>query len=278
MVNRDELLEAIEGAPVAEVVWRRPDGSIGAAARTPLRLDDAPVLALTFDDLLLAEELTAASTVGLAVSDARMALRGWRPVVATGGVQRQVDLDGAVFVDRLVGQELRKHPPARLRADSLLQRRENWWYLPRLIVRLEPDRVSAHITGRDDPDHGVVAWRTDDGLRIDTVEVDDWQAARVRLRSLGGHRLAAPSGTDAALLRHDASTDLERRTSLTLEGKLEGDLFVVERRTGSPELPPVPNVWRRLRQAKAFERACRRGIAAAERASPSRPPPAAGEP
>lgn len=258
------LADAVTGAVLAEVGWRRPDGTIGAAARVPLLDGATPMLALTFDDRGLADELAAATEATLTVSDSRWSLRGWRPISASGRVGVEHDLDGAVFEERLLDEELRKHPPSRLHADSLLQRREYWWFLPRLLVSFVNLESGPDPAVRTSPDEGVLVWAGTDGLCADSVRVDTWQQEQVHVTSLAGRSLP-DTPTPACLLRHDAADDLERRVELRLEGELAGGRLRVARREGHADLPALPSWWGRLRQAKRFERECRRAIAEAER-------------
>lgn len=258
------LDDAVTGAVLAEVGWRRPDGTIGATARVPLLDGATPVLALTFDDRGLAHELAAATEATLTVSDSRWSLRGWRAVNASGRVRLEYDLDGSVFEERLLDEELRKHPPSRLRADSLLQRREYWWFLPRFLVYFVDLESGPEPAVRTSPDEGVLVWAGTEGLGADSVRVDTWEEELVRVTSLAG-RPHPDEPAPACLLRHDATDDLERRVELRLEGELVGGGLRVARREGRADLPPVPSWWGRLRQAKRFERDCRRAISVAER-------------
>ncbi len=261
----EEVRRHTAGAVVAEVGWRTPEGTVRAAARTPLLYDPevgAPTLALTYDDAGLASELAAAESVVVVVSDARLVLRDWKPIVWSGQASVDADPDGDVFLWEMIDQELRKHPPSRMRADSLLQRRENWWYVARLLVRFTGLEPVGEPAARSEPDEGVLVWHGEQGVRADTVAVDDWAADRVRMRTLAGESAAERVGP-AALLRHDFSDDFDRRAHLLLTGRVDGGTLEVAQREGSADLPPVPTWWQRLRAAKHLERACTRGIRAA---------------
>ena len=261
-----DVTAACQGAVLAEVGWRRADGSVGAVARVPLLDDGVPVLALTYDERALAEELAASRSVVLVVSDAQWALRGWEPLAIEGRAALHHDPDGEAFEATLVEDELRKHPPSRLRVDSLLQRREHWWYLGRLLLRLERRRLLPAPAARTSPEEGVLVWDAGEALAVDTVAVDAWDATTVRVGSLGGGALAAPRGAAACLLRHEASPDLERRAELQLRGTLDGDRLAVTERRGAAALPAVPGWWQRLRAEKRRERDCSRAIRRADRA------------
>lgn len=257
----DTVAAAARGGVVAEVGWREREGAVRLVARTPFDLSGCPALALTYDELHLAHRLADAGEGMLVLSDARHALRGWQPLAVPVSISLAYDPEGATFARDLVDQELRKYPPARLRADSLLQRRENWWYLARALIRMRPLGPPRSVAPREDADTGVLCWSAGNGLGVETVTVDDWTGERLLVRS----RASAPP-TDparAALLRHDFTVDLERRATLEVTGRLEGDTFWPATREGRGDLPGIPGVWRRLRQEKAFEHACRRAIRAA---------------
>lgn len=262
-----EVVAAVQGAVVAEVGWRESDGTIRLVARMPFVLDATPALALTYDELDLAGRLAGADQAILAVSDARHALRGWRPLTVPVTASVVYDPEGETFTSEVVDQELRKCPPARLRADSLLQRRENWWYLARALVTLRPLAAPSPVAPRHQADQGVLCADAGSQLVATTVDVADWGGELLRLRARdegmpAGVRATRPPGGPAALLRHDFTADLERRATLVITGRLEDDVLWPAARNGQAALPAVPGVWRRFRDARAFERACRRAIRA----------------
>ncbi|QBI21785.1 hypothetical protein ER308_20980 [Egibacter rhizosphaerae] len=266
MSDSDMTAPAVRGAVVAEIGWQRVDGSVRGSVHTPLIIDGIPGLALTYADLPVAEELANARRVAVVLTDARKTLRGWQPMVATGPPpELEHDPEGERFLaqDDLVGQELAKYPPSRLRSDSLLQRGENWWYQSRVLARFVGLSPSLCPEARTNPDDGVLLYAVDHRLTAETVRVDDWHADRLRIEPLAGTAPAPRQPSPACLLRHDHSDDLERRATFTLTGRWDGDRFTVATREGQAHLPPVPGVWARIKQAKALERACRRGLRAA---------------
>jgi hypothetical protein len=226
---------------------------------TPLLLREQPAVALPYAQQALARRLAAAPALALLVSDDRMTGSGWQPVAVTGRPRLLADRDGKLFTDQLLEQELRKYPPSRALADSVLLRREHWWYLPRLIVTLEPDSVTA-VGARAGGQGEVLAVVDEAGqLAVDTVRGDDEVAGQRRLTSLHGRDL--PSGA-AVLLGHDFSVpDLERWTPWHSRGWLAGAHLTVEQRPERTSLEPPPGLWRRLRRQQQLERACRRALA-----------------
>lgn len=261
-----DTVQALGCSVVAEVAFVTRDGAVDAAVVHPLRHDGEVLLALPFAQRALADSLGAARSVALVSSDARLVLRGWQPVAAVGQVDVRADLDGRWFAEELLEEELRRHPPSRLLADSIMQRHEHWWYLPRLLCRVRRPLWEGPVAAREDPrTTGVLAWDAAEGLRTATVEVREPHRDRVAVHGLSGHAVSGASDP-ACLLMHDFSVpDLEQRCALVLQGRLEGDRLTVERRRGRLELPPPPGLLRRWKALRTLSRDCRREIARARR-------------
>jgi hypothetical protein len=242
-----DLLETWRTAQLAELVWLTPDGAPDALAVVPLVRDGRPALALTYQQLQVAQQVAASRAVALAVTTPALA-RGAEPVTATARLDLEEDPTGRTFTEVLLPQELAKHPPSRRRADSLLLRREHWWYLPRLLLTgrdLGPNR--SHRVG-----DALAAVSTIDGLHVTTVDLE-------------GDRLTSelPDGP-AVVLRHGARTpDLDHRWSSRWRGTVRGGRFTSEsvEHDGDPARPA--GVLRRWRDEIALERGCRRGLTAA---------------
>lgn len=251
-------------AALAEVVWPTADGRVRCAALTPLVAGDGPVFALPYARSDLARDLAAAPAAAVVLSDSRMARRGWTPLGATVSLSVTADPRGERFQDELMAQELRKHPPSRALIDSPLLRRENWWYVPRLIVAVvEVDRVRA-VGRRSGPDDAVLAYTTGGTVDVDTVAVPDWDQARIRLRSLAGRDPGAVGDVPATLFSHDfAVPDLEARTERFAQGRLDGGRLRVDRRGGQPRVAGPPGLVTRLRALRDLRRACIRELRSA---------------
>lgn len=253
-------------ALVAEVCWLGRDDRPESMPATPLLADDVPCLALPYADLEQAAALRAAPEIAFAATDARSLPDGARGVAAFGSVTVADDLDGSVFTETLLEQELMKYPPSRTLADSLLLRRENWWWLPRLIVRLDTVHRTVELASRADPAGEAVLVRDGVGLRLDTVTARRWDDQRLVLTSLDGEELRG-DGAPALVLGHDYTLpDFERWESWTVRGRLWGDELIVEERRGErgAPLPPL-RLLERVRRQRDLAKACRRGIGAAER-------------
>jgi len=267
--NVDDLLRANRRAGVAEVCWSDASGGPRAMAVIPLEHEGQPALALYWSQWSLARELASCSGVAWVLSDRRMAQRGWEPTVGFGRMRLLVDDDGSMFAESMLDQELRKHPPSRAFADSRLLRREKWWFLPRLILKLEPN--AAHTVGeRTEPDsHGILAVGTADAtVTVDTVAVDPNQVdgvceGPIACTSLAG--VAPQARGPAVLLRHDFSVpDLERWGHRITSGRWDGRRLepIGGPDTGGPTplLPPVPGLRDRLRNDRQLERDIRRAL------------------
>lgn len=249
-----QLLPAVRSAGLGELVWRAPDGGPPyALGVVPLVLGGQPAVALTWAHEATARAVAASAGVALVLSEPRLGGTAWQPLAVHARSTLVEDGDGTLFTAQLLDQELRKHPPARGLADSTLLRREHWWYLPRLVLLLDP--VTVHrTTGRAGPDDAVLAV-DDGGLDVSVVRVADWSQDPLVLT--GGPVARGP----AALVGQEISVpDAERwsvhRTAGTYaDGRLAVTPPVPDRR-----LEPVPGLLTRVRRQRTLERACVRAL------------------
>lgn len=249
-------------AGVAEICWLDPSGAPRATAVVPLAHQGLPALALLWSEVMHARDIAASPVVAWVLSDRRLAQRDWQPLLALGDVDLIEDRSGEVFSESMLDLELRKHPPSRLYADTLLLRRENWWFLPRLILVFRPRQVLA-VGERTDPDgHGVLAVAPGPGsLAVDTVVIGP-SAAGTSCSSLGGRQPIPPG--DAVLLTHEFSVpDLERWARRAAIGRWDGRILDVVSPAEGSGLPPIPGLRERVRRHRTLERACRRALRAA---------------
>ena len=250
---------ALRAAVVADVAWT-VEGRPRLHGVLPLVGPDGPVLALPFSELATARSLAAAGRVLVCLSEPEGAGRAWRPLAVRARTRLQEDPDGDVFTATLLEQELLRWPPSRLLADSVLLRREHWWWLPRLLVHLEvlEERPLAAREGPDDHLLVVAGDGAGDGA-------GDWPEAAVT-GPTGAVRGAAPAPGPAVLLGQELSwPDLERWGRWSWQGRWDGEALQVEQAPESTGLPPVPGLLSRWRRHRALERSCRAGLAAARR-------------
>ncbi len=254
------LATTAELAAVAAFAHVGRDGVPSLMPVTPLMLDGDPAFTLDYASSELAREISASRQTALVYADSRLAYVGWSPLAVEARVEVFPDPEGELFREKLLHQEVRKFPPARQLIDSPLLQRENWWYLPRWIVRVAEAGEPRPVARRAGPDHGVLAYETGGSLAAETVSVEDWDADRVPLRPPGEPR-PLPEGSRAALLYHDfADPDMDPRTTLLIQGRLENGRLRVARRSGSRSLGERPGLLARWRAQRDLERRCKAGI------------------
>jgi hypothetical protein len=276
---RDHLLASWRTAQLAEVGWLSTAGVPDATAVVPLLDDGIPCLALTYAQLELARALDRADGVVIGVTTPAVA-RGAEPVLARVHVEVTADPEGIELESRgLLPQLIAKHPPDRRRLDSLLQRREHWWYVPRLLVRLtgaeqirrvEP-RDGLLLTGGDDLEVTTCGIESIDPLVLGTDACstgDDARAADVGTTAADGAARDTSTSADrerpALVLRHGADVpELEQPWEQRWRGVLGPRGFEVDGRHGDG--PPSRALTLRQRVAAEWrlERACKRGLKAA---------------
>jgi hypothetical protein len=244
-----DLLAAWREAQLAEIAWLDADGAPGLTVVVPLMAEGRPAAALTYDRLGEAQRIGAARRVVLAVTSPGSGSERV-PVVASTRLEVSPDPRGQTFTDRLLIQELAKYPPSRRRADSVLLRREHWWYLPRLLLRAGHLERSEGQPPRD----GLAAVATGDGLVVTTVSLEGPPEAP----RLGSH---LPDGR-VVILQHGADDvpHLDRTWQRRWWGGVVGGELRVEHHAGRGPGSPPDGVWRRWRDEVAFERACRAGL------------------
>lgn len=257
----------VAAATACEFIWTGENGELGATVATPLLLDSTPALAFPYAHAEVARAAGTARAAVLVLSDPRMTGRHWQALAVSGTPRLVEDATGELFTEHLMDQELRKYPPSRTLADSMLLRREHWWYLPRLVVTLEPDGLTDVVAERQDGAGGVLGVRdaASGALRVASVTVNP-DTGRLT-------PMAAGDGTDcplpcqdgrthpAVLLRHDFSVpDLERWPSTVDTGELTADRLATAAPLTELTLPGPLGLLTRLRNQHALSRGCRRAL------------------
>ena len=255
------LTTTTELAAVAAFAFIGVDGTPRVEPVTPLLLDGDPALTLPYARSDLARETTASPQVALLFSDSRLAYVGWNPLTVTARAELVPDPQGDMFREKLLDQELRKFPPDRELIGNLLLQRENWWYLPRWIVRLVQVGEPRPVARRSGPDHGVLAYETGGVLAAETVRVEEWDAERIPLRPLATDTSLPAEGVPAALFYHDfALPDMDPRTTFLARGRLENGRLSVSQRSGSRTLGKRPGLLTRWRTQRDLERRCKASL------------------
>ncbi len=254
------VLAAVRAAPVAEVAWRgtgpRAGGPPRATGVLPLVEAAGPVLALPYAERALAAALGDADEVLLTLTEPRGSGAAFTPLLLRCRPRLVPDPQGERFVATLLDQELVRWPPSRLRADSVLLRREHWWWLPRLLVELAVHDVEP-LPARTAPEHHLLVVAVGEGLEARVAAVAPNPFA---VRVCG----TDPGAGEAVLLGQDVSLpDLERWGRWSWSGHWADGTLAVARQPGRVGLPPVPGVLARWRAHRDLERACRAGLRAA---------------
>lgn len=254
MTHATPLFPSAGRAGLAELVWTAPDGAAPRAVGVvPLLLGDAVAVALPWAYEEQARAAAGSPSAAIVLSEPRLGAPGWEPVAGIGRLLLVEDGDGEVFRAQLLEQEVRKHPPARALCGSLLLRREHWWYLPRLLLILEPQRV-VRVGPREGPQDAVLAV-DDDGLQLATVRVSDWDAERLQV--VGGPEARGP----AVLVGQEVSTpDVERWTVHVTAGQYADGRLQDVQRPPTRELEAVPGLRARVRRQRDLERSCVRAL------------------
>ncbi len=261
-----DLITVWQRSTVAELSWTTPSGPSGIPV-VPLMWRDSPCVALPYSMAGTALELRG-HTVALSVSAEDAG--GGTAVVGTGPVEVVEDLDGAEFVEHLVEQEAIKHPPTRLRADSLIARRENWWWVPRLLVSLTAVEEEHALHPRTRARDALLVRDRSGRPEVEVVTAETWpDRGDVTLWSRGGAPIEG-EGEPAFVFAHQYSPDFERWERWSRGGPLTGDTLLVTEAEGgptggSPSGPLSPyGLLERLANHRSLARTCRSAISRAE--------------
>jgi hypothetical protein len=255
---------ATRAAAVAELFWTAPGHDspvIEATVGTPLLLDRGPAFAFTYAESDRAHRIAASGRVVVVYSDARVSGSGWRPLAVVGRPLLTPDPDGAFFGDRLLEQELRKHPPSRALADSAMLRREHWWYLPRLIITVEVDAVEPVRERAGGPSSALLARLDDDQLEVGSLI--DGEMDRLLTEDVDGGDEDVDGGAEgvpATVFGHDFTPDLEQRLTWSVRGRLVDDRLRITERVDRPRAATGLTLWQRLVRHRDLGRACRRNL------------------
>lgn len=249
----------VAASSLAELCWLAPDGTPRVRGVVPLLLGERPVVAFLYADQEIAREAAASPRVVLVVAEPRSTGAAFAPTLLHARPTLREDPAGDLYLSELVVQELRRFPPARVLADSPLLMRENWWYLPRLVVDLDVE-AAAPTTARAAPYDHLLAVGHDDTPVVRA-------AGRVAEPAPGGHAAEVavdgppPPPGPAVLFGQDASfPDLEQWSQWRWDGDWDGHGLVVSRSPASTGLGRAPGLVQRWRRQRDLERRCTAAI------------------
>lgn len=263
-----DMVTVWQRSTTAELCWVAPSGPTGIPV-VPLVWGDSPCAALPLAHIDAVDSMSGSQVIfsagGGTGNEATPAVLG------SGPAKIHYDLAGEQFTRHLLAQEVAKHPPTRLRADSLMARRENWWWVARILV----------VLTRLDNQREVRPWRpAEDALlvrpgqrepRVDVVTASGWSTAdrseelwrRDGLSLAGEHEQAFAFG-------HRHSPDFERWERWYRAGTLSQETLTVAAGAGNPGEQPQPfGFLDRIRNHWRVSRSCRTGLARAEARRPS---------
>ena len=245
----------LDASSIAEVAWVDGAGRPRAAGVLPLLRQGRPVLAFTFDRAALATELAGAPIVDLLVREPRNTGTTWRPAAWRCSSRLVEDVAGDLYAAELMLQELRRYPPSRRYADSPLLCREHWWYLPRLVVDLEPLAALDPPARRERAEDALLVTVSEGGPRVSGAVAEPAKTAA----TWGPEPRSGPG----LLFGQDASfPDLEVWHTWQHPVAVTADGLITDGPLPEPTVGPLPGIRERWRHERSFAAACRRGLAA----------------
>ena len=246
----DAMAAAVAASSLAELSWVEEHLPRVHGAVALLR-QGRPAVAFTYADEALARSVASSGAVSLSLTEPRSTGAAFRPLLATGRPVLVEDPEGDVYAADLLLQELHRYPPSRAYVDSPILQRENWWYLPRLVVELDLDSVRA-LPARADAAQHLLVVATGEGPAVHVA----------RMSAEGRDRLeldldrAAPPGP-AVLFGQDASfPDLENWAQWSYRGAWDGSTFTVHDPPATVGLGRTPGLRQRWRRHRDLERGC----------------------
>lgn len=250
------LAQQVAASSLSEVAWTGSGGEPRVRGVVTLVRSDAPVLAFTYADELVALDVAASPELVLALTEPRSTGSAFAPVVLRGRPRLVPDPSGEVFASELLVQELHRFPPSRALADSPLLQRENWWYLPRVLVEIDVTSVEPTVERAGPHDH-LLAVAVRGGVDVRVARIAETSPGGLLLDVVG----APPVSGDAVLFGQDASfPDLERWSQWSYTGTWRSPELTVLRAPETTGLGPPLGLLSRWRRQRALERACRQAI------------------
>lgn len=256
----------VAASSLAELCWLDAAGAPQVRGVVPLVRDGRPALAFLYADESVARSAASAAQVALVLAETRSTSPAFTPTVLRGRPRLVEDPEGDVYLADLVVQELRRYPPSRVFADSPLLMRENWWWLPRLVVEVDVEAAEPATARPSAYDHLLVV-AEGDRVALRAAGLPD-PAGDVLALELDGALPASgpatgPAPGPAVLFGQDASfPDLERWSQWQWRGRWDGTLLRVDEAPARTGLGRTPGLLQRWRRQRDLERRCRAAIPA----------------
>lgn len=255
-MDPDEVVSVVEASSLGQLCWLDQTGLPEVRGVVPLARVGRPTVAFTYADEQVARQVAGGGRVALALTETRSTRGPFRPVLLEGRPRLVEDPTGDVFVADLVEQELRRYPPSRVLADSPLLMREHWWYLPRLLVEVEVDSVTAIGPRTADQDRLLVVAHAGTPV-VRPAGVGRWTGDRLELDTAGA---PVPPGP-AVLFGQDATfPDLEQWEQWHHRGHWHGAWLTVTEAPAYEGLGEPPGLLQRWRRQRDLQRRCVRAI------------------
>lgn len=261
-MSRTDVERLVAASSLAELCWLDAAGSPQVRGVVPLVREGRPALAFLYADESVARSVAGAGAGqgALVLAETRSTASGFAPTVLRGTPRLVEDPEGDLYLSDLVVQELRRYPPSRVFADSPLLMRENWWWLPRLIVEIDVEALEP-ATARSSPYDLVLVVAAEDRLVVRAaglgVHPGD-QAGDTLVLDLDG---TPPPPGPAVLFGQDASfPDLEQWSQWQWRGHWDGAGLQVTEAPGRTGLGRTPGLLQRWRRQRELERRCRAAI------------------
>jgi hypothetical protein len=279
----DVVNRSVQGSSLADLIWLDDAGEPHGCGVSPLLWDGKPAVAFTYNRADLARQAGNSKVAAMVLTETRSTGSSFAPAALYGRPTLIEDPAGELFTERLLAQELRRYPPARVFADSPLLQREHWWYLPRLILVLDVDAARPMparpmpvppVPGQPGAPPGsdagteplarfghLLGVAVDGRIEPRVVTAEENGSGSLALAAVDGRII--PRGPAVLLGQEATFPDLSEWATWRYTGLCTGERLEVVERPASVGLGAPPSIWERWRRQRAFSRACRAGIAGA---------------
>ena len=227
--DTQNMLEAIDRAAVAVFAFFGTRGQVIAVPVTPYTHEGKVLVTATLAYTRKAELVRLNPAVALLADGMH----------CTAQAEVVSDVSGDFFVKHVLGDEIRKYPPALALTKVPFHRKVFAWYFGRAIVSFEAERIEA----RPGDDSVTLITSVDGHPRITPLSLD--YAALDSNVELATEAVDGPG----LLLAHRESDDMSDLRQLSIRGEVSDGVFRERSRTGSLESADGGSEWARRRNA-----------------------------